>query len=59
MKFLLPFVLSAYPLAAVAQSLLPSSEPPSDAMPLSKANLIDHDYVPVGPLTPLSALIAR
>src|SRR5207245_3658678 len=30
-KFLLPFILSAYPFAAVAQSQLPSGQPPSDA----------------------------
>ena len=30
-----------------------------DAMPLSKENLMDHEYIPVGPLMPLSALIAR
>lgn len=30
-----------------------------DAMPLSKENLVDHEYIPVGPLMPLSALIAR
>ena len=131
MKLLLPFILSAYPLAAVAQS--PSSaQTPSDApspkttevmviltakdgvtrqqimnimpaevratvklyldgkirqwysrgdgrgviflidaktveeahaaidaMPLSKENLVDHEYIPVGPLMPLAALIAR
>ena len=28
-----------------------------DAMPLSKENLVDHEYIPVGPLTPLAALI--
>jgi hypothetical protein len=132
MKFLLPFILSAYPFAAVAQSPSPSAQPPSDApspkttevmviltakdgvtrqqimnimpaevratvklyldgkirqwysrgdgkgviflidaktveeahaavdaMPLSKENLVDHEYIPVGPLMPLSALIAR
>jgi hypothetical protein len=132
MKFLLPFILSAYPLAVVAQSPSPSAQPPSDApspkttevmviltakdgvtrqqiinimpaevratvqlyldgkirqwysrgdgkgviflidaktveeahaaidaMPLSKENLVDHEYIPVGPLMPLSALIAR
>jgi hypothetical protein len=132
MKFLMPFTLSAYPLAAVAQSQLPSGPPPSDppspktteviviltakegvtrqqimnvmpaevratvklyldgkirqwysrgdgkgviflidaktveeahaaidAMPLSKENLMDHEYLPVGPLVPLTALIAR
>lgn len=132
MKFLLPFILSAYPFAAVAQSPLPSGQPPSDApspkttdvmviltvkegvtrqqimnimpaeiratvklyldgkirqwysrgdgrgviflidartveeahaaidaMPLSKENLVDHEYIPVGPLVPLAALIAR
>ena len=131
MKFLLPFVLSAYPLVAVAQSQ-PSGPPPADApspkttdvmviltaregvtrqqimnimpaeiratvqlyldgkirqwysrgdgkgvifvidaktveeahavidtMPLSKENLVDHEYIPVGPLVPLTALIAR
>src|SRR5262249_52787965 len=125
-------ILSAYPFAAVAQSQLPSSQPPSDApspkttevmviltakdgvtrqqimnimpaevrptlklyldgkfrqwysrgrrkggtclidaksveeahaaidaMPLSKENLVDHEYIPVGPLMPLAALIAR
>jgi len=132
MKFLLPFVLSAYPLAAVAQPQLPSGQLPSDApspkttevmviltakdgvtrqqimnimpaevratvklyldgkirqwysrgdgkgvifsidaktveeahavidaLPLSKENLVDHEYIPVGPLVPLTALIAR
>src|SRR5262249_49771336 len=132
MKFLLPFILSAYPLAAVAQSTSSSaqtpSEPPSpkttgvmviltvkdgvtrqqimtimpaevratvklyldgtirqwysrgdgkgvifvidaktveeahaviDAMPLAKEHLMDHEYIPVGPLMPLAALIAR
>jgi hypothetical protein len=132
MKFLLPFILSAYPFAAVAQSQLASGQPPSDAptpkttevmviltakegvtrqqimnimpaevratvklyldgkirqwysrgdgkgviflidaktveeahaaidaMPLSKENLVDHEYIPVGPLMPLAALIAR
>ena len=133
MKFLLPFILSAYPLAAVAQSQVPSGQPPSDpppsprttevlviltvkegvtrrqimsvmpaevratvklyldgkirqwysrgdgkgvifvidaksvedahaaidAMPLSNENLVDHEYIPVGPLVPLTALIAR
>ena len=28
-----------------------------DAMPLSKENLMDHDYIPVGPLLPLAALM--
>jgi hypothetical protein len=28
-----------------------------DAMPLSKENLMDHEYIPVGPLMPLAALI--
>ena len=30
-----------------------------DAMPLSEEHLMDHEYIPVGPLMPLSALIAR
>ena len=30
-----------------------------DAMPLSKENLVDHEYIPVGPLVPLTALLAR
>jgi hypothetical protein len=30
-----------------------------DTMPLSMENLVDHEYIPVGPLMPLSALIAR
>jgi hypothetical protein len=29
-----------------------------DAMPLSKENLMDHQYIPVGPLMPLSGLIS-
>jgi hypothetical protein len=29
-----------------------------DAMPLSKEHLVDHEYIPVGPLMPL-ALLAR
>jgi hypothetical protein len=28
-----------------------------DTMPLSKENLVDHEYIPVGPLVPLTALI--
>ena len=28
-----------------------------DVLPLSKENLVDHEYIPVGPLTPLAALI--
>src|ERR1051326_2207708 len=28
-----------------------------DALPLSKENLADHEYIPVGPLMPLAALI--
>lgn len=132
MKFWLPFILSAYPFAAIAQSQSPSPQPPSgapsptttevmviltakegvtrqqimsimpaevratvklyldgrirqwysrgdgkgviffvdaktvdeahaaiDALPLSKANLMDHEYIPVGPLMPLTALISR
>jgi hypothetical protein len=30
-----------------------------DALPLSKANLMDDDYIPVGPLMPMSALIGN
>lgn len=132
MKFLLPFILSAFPFAAVAQSQSPSTQPSADpptpkttevmviltaregvtrqqimtimpaeiratvklylegkirqwysrgdgkgviflidaktvedahavidSMPLSKENLMDHVYIAVGPLMPLSALIAR
>ena len=132
MKLLFPLILSAYPFAAIAQSLSSSPQPPSDAaspkttevmviltakegvtrqqimnimpaevratvklyldgtirqwysrgdgkgaifvidaktveeahaaidaMPLSKAQLVDHEYIPVGPLMPLAALIAR
>jgi hypothetical protein len=130
LKLLLPFLLSAFPLASVAQSQSPSPQPPSgvpspkttevmviltgkqgvtrqqimnimpaeiratvrlyldgkirqwysrgdgkgvillidaktveeahaiiDSMPLSKENLMDHEYIPVGPLMPLAALI--
>ena len=28
-----------------------------DSLPLSKENLMDHEYIPVGPLMPLTALI--
>jgi hypothetical protein len=28
-----------------------------DALPLSKENLMDHEYIPVGPLMPLAVLI--
>ena len=28
-----------------------------DALPLSKENLMDHEYIPVGPLVPLAALL--
>ncbi len=28
-----------------------------DTMPLSKEDLMDHEYIPVGPLAPLAALI--
>jgi len=132
MKSLLPFILSAYPLAAIAQSQLSSGQPPSEApspkttevmviltakegvtrqhimnimpaevratvrlyldgkirqwysrgdgrgivflldvktvdeahaimdtLPLSKENLMDHEYIPVGPLMPLVALIGE
>jgi len=30
-----------------------------EAMPLSKEHLVDHEYIPVGPLMPLASLIAR
>jgi hypothetical protein len=129
-KLLLPFLMSVLPVASVAQSQLPSPQPPSgvpspkatevmviltikpgvtrqqimnvmpdeiratvklyldgkirqwysrgdgkgviflidvktvdeaqaimDTLPLSKENLMDHEYIPVGPLMPLSALI--
>src|SRR5712671_1380981 len=29
-----------------------------DTMPLSKENLMDHEYIPVGPLLPLAGLIS-
>jgi len=29
-----------------------------DTLPLSKENLMDHDYIPVGPLMPLAGLIS-
>jgi len=29
-----------------------------ETLPLSKENLMDHEYIPVGPLMPLNALIA-
>ncbi len=29
-----------------------------DTLPLTKANLMDHEYIPVGPLMPLAALLA-
>jgi hypothetical protein len=29
-----------------------------DTLPLSKENLMDHEYIPVGPLMPLTALIS-
>jgi hypothetical protein len=28
-----------------------------DTLPLSKENLMDHEYIPVGPLLPLAVLI--
>jgi hypothetical protein len=28
-----------------------------DTLPLSKENLMDHEYIPVGPLLPLAGLI--
>jgi hypothetical protein len=28
-----------------------------DTLPLSKENLMDHEYIPVGPLLPLASLI--
>lgn len=132
MNFLLPFILSIYPLAAMTQSQSPSAQVPAeapspkttevlviltarpgvtrqqimtimpaeiratvklyldgtirqwysrgdgkgvvflidaktveeahtviDAMPLSKENLVDHEYIPVGPLMPLTFLIPR
>ncbi|HEV3061161.1 MAG TPA: hypothetical protein VGY48_23140 [Vicinamibacterales bacterium] len=30
-----------------------------ETMPLSKQNLVDHEYIPVGPLMPLMALLPR
>jgi hypothetical protein len=30
-----------------------------DTMPLSKENLVDHEYMPLGPLMPLAALLSR
>lgn len=30
-----------------------------DTMPLSKENLMDHEYVPVGPLLPLGSLVGN
>lgn len=30
-----------------------------ETLPLSKKNLMDHEYIPVGPLVPLTALIGR
>ena len=30
-----------------------------DTLPLSKENLMDHEYIPVGPLMPLTALIGN
>ena len=130
MKLLPPFILSASPFAAIAQSQSPSAQPPTnppspkttevmviltakegvtrqqimnimpaevratvklyldgkirqwysrgdgkgvillidaktveeahaaiDARPLSKENLVDHEYIPVGPLLPLGSLI--
>jgi hypothetical protein len=30
-----------------------------DAMPLSKENLMEHEYIPVGPLMPLTALLGN
>ncbi len=132
MNFLLPFILSAFPIAAIGQSQSLSTQPPAappsprttevmviltaregvarqqimaimpaeiratvklyldgkirqwysrgdgrgviflidaksvdeahavvDTMPLSKENLVDHEYIPVGPLVPLAALISR
>ena len=29
-----------------------------DTLPLAKENLMDHEYIPVGPLLPLASLIA-
>jgi hypothetical protein len=30
-----------------------------DALPLAKEHLMDHEYIPVGPLMPLAALLGR
>ena len=30
-----------------------------DGLPLAKANLMDHEYIPVGPLVPLRLLLAN
>jgi hypothetical protein len=30
-----------------------------DTLPLSKENLMDHEYIPVGPLMPLTALLSN
>src|SRR5260221_1809684 len=131
MKLLLPFIMSLFPVASVAQSRSPSPQPPAgapspkttevmviltakqgvtrqqimnvmpdeiratvklyldgkirqwysrgdgrgvilfldvktaeeahaimDTLPLSKENLMDHEYIPVGPLLPLAGLIS-
>jgi hypothetical protein len=29
-----------------------------ESLPLAKANLLDHEYIPVGPLKPLGLLLA-
>ena len=36
---------------------IPDAQAIMDTLPLAKAKLMDHEYIPVGPLMPLAALI--
>ena len=59
MKLLLPFLMSAFSAASMAQSQSPVSEAPSGAqLPITtEENLMDHEYIPIGSLMPLTGLI--
>lgn len=37
---------------------VPEAEALIDGLPLSKENLMDHEFIPIGPLMPLGALLA-
>ena len=51
MKFMTPFLMAVPPAVSVAQSKLGEAQAPS------REQLMDHDYIAVGPLMPLMAVV--